>query len=220
MFGFGKKKRAGVVHLLMDANSHILAKGELENSLEDANLQIRIVEGQTDSVVNAEVIQVVPPGISTAVMLGRVIFRRGNQVVLEPMRKLGSQVRRHFRMPVNFESLAYPKEGGRWRYRSIDLSCGGIAFYCAAPFEPGEVPELVIPITSEGPLLVDAEILRADPVQDPPAGVSAAIAGIGQEAGTVRRYAARFPDLIHDQEAMLQEAVFNVQIESIQNARK
>ena len=192
LFGFQKKKtQNNKLYLIMDRDSHLLAKGEFEGDPSPVNLQIRIVEGTTNDVVNAEIVQAVPLDSKAAVILGKVILRRGSVVTLEPLRKMGSEVRRHFRMPVSFESYLYPHAGGRSLFRSIDLSCGGIAFYSAALLGVGDDPEVVIPITSEGPLILSVNILRG-----------------------------QFINIIPDQEAMLQEAVFNVQMASIRLANR
>ena len=204
LFGFQKKKtQNNKLYLIMDRDSHLLAKGEFEGDPSPVNLQIRIVEGTTNDVVDAEIVQAVPLDSKAAVILGKVILRRGSVVTLEPLRKMGSEVRRHFRMPVSFESYLYPHAGGRSLFRSIDLSCGGIAFYSAALLGVGDDPEVVIPITSEGPLILSVNILRAMPFNGP-----------------IQRFACQFINIIPDQEAMLQEAVFNVQMASIRLANR
>ena len=54
--------------------------------------------------------------------------------------------------------------------------------------------QIVIPVTSQ-PLLVDIKILRERPSPEP-----------------IPLYAAAFTDLIHDQETMIREAVFSIQL--------
>lgn len=202
-FGLGKKK-APPIYLLMDREAHLLAKGELQGEPSRHNIQLKILEGLTDDVVAAEIVQAVPSDTKEAVVLGQVILRRGNLVVLEPLRELGSEVRRNFRMPVSFDSFLYrPGLGGRWLIRSIDLSCGGIAFFSAGPFQTGELYEVVIPITSGSPLIVPCRILRA---QD--------------HSGPVRRFAGKFDGIIDDEETLIREAVFSVQLESVRIAKQ
>ena len=103
--------------------------------------------------------------------------------------------RENFRVPVVFDSFAYPAGGGRARIRSVDLSCGGMAFLAVYPFVKGDRFQTVIPVTVEGPLLIYAQILRIHP-------------------GTtgVNKYACRFLGLIDDEEAALRQAVFAVQV--------
>ena len=74
--------------------------------------------------------------------------------------------------------------------------------YSARELEVGEICEVVIPITSEGPLILECQILRSMPCEGP-----------------IRRYAAKFVDLIHDQEAALREAVFQTQLQTMQSRR-
>ena len=202
MFGFGKKKKQPV-YILLDRDSHVLAKGDLQGELTDRNLQMKIVEGTADSVVKAEILQVVSSQSKDPLLMGQVIMRRGNLVVLEPMRALGSQVRRHFRMPVRFSSFLYLEEGGRYAVTSLDLSCGGMAFLTDGVLEIGSIYEVVIPITAESPLIVRCELLRTN----------------SHESGLLF-YACRFVDIIDDEEALIQEAVFNVQLESIRISRQ
>ena len=202
MFGFRAKKKEPELDILMDRNSHVLAKAEVQGEPNDTNVQVKVMDGLTDKVVQAEIVQLVSPDADKSVILGRVILRRGNLVTLEPLRKLGAAVRKHFRMPVAFESYLYPRSGGRAIMRSIDLSCGGIAFYSAASVGVGDDPEIVIPITLEAPLIMPCQILRVMPYNGP-----------------IQQFAAQFVDVIHDQEAMIQEAVFRIQVESIQISR-
>ena len=61
---------------------------------------------------------------------------------------------------------------------------------------PGEVAELVLPVTDE-PLLLHLRVLRTLPTQEP-----------------VPLYAARFVDLILDQEIMIRKAVFAIQVKN------
>ena len=198
-----KKQPDRPSYLLMDRDSHVLAKAQLQNEQDEINLQFRVPDGLAERVVSAEIVQAVPPDQKDSVILGKVIFRRGSLVVLEPLRKLGSAVRKHYRVPVKFDSYLYPHTGARSPLRSIDLSCGGIAFFSTTPLGVGEDPDIVIPITSEGPLIVPCEILRRVPFQGP-----------------VNQFGAKFINLIHDQEAMIQEAVFQVQMEQIWRSRQ
>ena len=130
-------------------------------------------------------------------MEGRVTACHGNMISIAPVRTLGEDVRRNLRIPVRFESFLYPVSG-RWRGRvpilSNDLSCGGIAFFCARKLEVGEIAQIVIPVTAQ-PLLLDLKILRQRPSGEP-----------------VPLYAGAFMDLLHDQEKLVREAVFGIQL--------
>ncbi len=181
----------------------MLARGELVTAPSDPSIQVRLTSGDAAAVEAAKIVQVIPTGSGLQPRMARYLLHRDGLLVLEPMREFGSALRENFRMPVDFESYVYPKSGGRAFIRALDLSCGGIAMYTAQPLEVGEVCEVVIPITEEGPLIVDCEILRSMPFNGP-----------------IRRYAAKFVDLIHDQEAALREAVFTAQVQSMQGGKQ
>lgn len=190
--------------LLDSSTSKVLARGTMEGPPDGLNIQVNITEGDPQDVVNVEHVQIVPADEAISPKLGHVISRRANLLVLEPLRELvGDKVRENLRMPVDFDTFIYPTDGspGRYRARSNDLSCGGISFYCADSFIPGQHVEIVIPITRITPLLVTAEILRCKP--DPSATF----------------YAAKFLELINEQESMIREAVFNVQLQTIRMRR-
>ena len=191
------------VCLLLSRESKLLARGEIESEPDDPNVIVHVTGGETNDVVGAEVVQIIPTNHQLPSLIGQVIFRRGNRVTFEPMRKMGEALRQNFRMQVDFASFVYPKGGGRAPIRALDLSCGGIAMYSAAVFRVGEIYEVVIPITSEGPLILDCEILRASPYNGP-----------------IQLYAAKFVDLIDDQETLLREAVFQAQLDSLKTKKK
>ena len=198
-----KKGRDDRVCLLLNKDSKLLARGEIESEPDDVNIIVHITGGETNDVASAEAVQIIPTDHQLPSIMGQVIFRRGNRITFEPMRKIGEAMRQNFRMQVDFSSFVYPKGGGRAPIRALDLSCGGIAMYSAAVFNVGEVYEVVVPIVSEGPLILDCEILRASPYNGP-----------------IQLYAAKFVDLIDDQETLLREAVFQAQLESIKLRKK
>jgi len=183
----------------MSAGSNLLARGEIESPPDAHNIQIRISEGDPQSVVDAELINVVPLDENERPRQGRIILRRGKLVVLEPLKKPiannGEDLRRNLRMPVFFESLIYFQHGGRALIRADNLSCGGIAFYSTAELAVHEIFEIVIPITTESPSILTAEVLRCKPY-----------------VAQVKFYAAQFVDLIREEEARVREAVFHVQL--------
>jgi len=181
----------------MNSASYMLARAELQSPPDANNMQMQIVEGKTDEVVAAEVVQAVPVDKDLSVQLGKVILRRGNLIVLEPLRRLGAEVRQNLRMPVDFDTFIYPQRGGRAQARAIDLSCGGIAFSSELFLRNEEVFEIVIPVTAGGPLIVNAGVLRQTP-----------------STTYTRTYAAKFVDLINDEEALIREAVFSVQLQN------
>ena len=84
-----------------------------------------------------------------------------------------------------------------------DLSCGGISFFSQGQFAVGSQLEVVIPITRTAPLLLPCQLLRQRDEGD----------------GTFF-YAAKFLSLLNEQESMIREAVFNVQLKSMQRLRR
>lgn len=197
---FGRKaaKKAPPTCLLLGRDSGLLARGELRTADDAPNIQVRITGEGIERVTDAGIVQIIPTNPERQPRMGRVLLRQGDLIVLDPMRALGESVRQNFRVPVDFETYVYFKGAGRAFVRGMDLSCGGIAMYSAHGFDVGEVLEIVIPITSEGPLILNCEILRAMPFEEP-----------------IWRYGAKFVDLIHDQEAALREAVFQTQTQQM-----
>ena len=202
----GKKqpKKEPPTCLLLNRDSMLLARGEMKSAPDDPHIEIELISGEGEKIESADIVQVVPSDKTARPRMGRYVMHRDDRVVLKPMRAFGAALRENFRVPVFFESFIYPREGGRAVFHSLDLSCGGIALYCNRSFDVGEVFEVVIPITAEGPLLLDCEVLRAAPF----------------EGNAAWKYAAKFVDLINDQEAALREAVFQLQVQTAQTAKK
>lgn len=184
----------GRSYLLVGSKEGPLARAELQGSPDAPRLQLRITEGRAGDVEKAELIQAVPMDSKLTMRMGKVVLRRENTVVLEISKDRAHDARKNLRMPVSFESFVYFQGGGRASIRALNLSSGGIAFCCAAPMAVGQVIEVVVPITTEDPAIVQAEVLRIQP-------------GGGEE----QVYACKFLDLLPEEEARLREAVFHVQ---------
>lgn len=197
-----EKPNESGVYSLMDSNSRLLARGT-HHEFESQYLFFTLIEGELLDIEQAKIIQVVPQDSSLPSQMTRYVGFRNGIVALEPMRKAGAALRKNFRVPVVFNSYVYPASGPRASMRSVDLSCGGVAFHSPHAFAPNEVFEVVVPLVSEEPLLLRAEALRAR--SDP---------GIGNF------YACKFVDLIDDEEALLREAVFAIQIKSYQTQNR
>lgn len=200
LFGFLRKEKPPAYHFLMDKDSNYLARGVLQNNPDNDNILFKVTDGNTEAILRMEIVQVVSTDKSESVTMGKAVSRRGNVVTIEHMRDMGMGVRKNFRMPVDFESFIYPDSGGRYIIKSVDLSCGGIAFYTIANLPVGSETEVVIPITAEGPVIVRCTILRAIPFAPP-----------------IQKYACQFVNLIQDEENVIQEAVFNIQLAHIRN---
>ena len=202
----GKREKQPVdpgVYLLMDSSSKLLARGRRMEAPGRKNIYIKLIDGAVKTVVDTGVVQAVPQDKSLPPQMARVVDFRSDAVALEPMRDLGSDVRRNFRVPVEFDSFIYLPEGGRAAIRSVDLSCGGIAFRSPQLLAAGETFEVVIPMTSEGPVILQCQALRTRP---------------DAEAGNF--CACKFVDMINDEESFLREAVFAIQIRSAKSRKK
>ncbi|MBQ7682359.1 MAG: PilZ domain-containing protein [Oscillibacter sp.] len=204
LFGFLKKEKQQEYYFLMDKNSNYLARGALQDNPDDGDILFKVLDGDIEHILRMEIVQVVPTDKTKSVTMGKAVSRRGNVVTIEHMREMGMAVRKNFRMPVDFESFIYPDSGGRYIIKAIDLSSGGIAFYTVANLQAGSNMEVVIPITAEAPVIVRCTILRVMPFAPP-----------------IQKYACQFVDMIPDEESMIQEAVFNIQLAHIRdNARQ
>ncbi len=188
--------------LLLDCRSSPVAKAFLIGPEQAERLRVRVPDRRAGEVAELEIVQLL--GIEDDCMLKcSVVERRGEELVLERLEVLDAGVRSNLRIPVSFESFLYPlyeKGRGREAIESVDLSCGGIAFYAPQGHEVGEVMEIVIPIT-EQPLIVRGRILKRNDLKN------------GRSL-----YAAKFVELCHDEEKMIRRAVFGVQIRADRTA--
>lgn len=187
------------LYLLLDSRNTPLARGVLENQLDAPCLQVRVLDNKISTVMEHEEVHLISMADSGAVLLGRIIRHRNDSVVLEKLQTLGSELRQNLRMPVHFRSFIYPLTGrwhGRREIESNDLSCTGISFYCGEELEDGEWVEVVIPVTEE-PLILRCEVLRRRPCSRADA-----------------LYATKFVELCNDEEMLMREAVFNIQLQT------
>lgn len=186
-------------YLLMDSRDGPLARALLLSQPEDSNWQIEVLEDKIDLVMEHEEIQMVPMAENGPILLGRIIRSRNDKLFVEKLKCLDSERRQNLRMPTSFKSFIYPVSGswrGRREIEAKDLSCGGIAFYCMYHLAIEEVMEIVIPITEE-PVILRCHILRQRESD--------------REDATL--YAAKFIDMCPDEEMIVREAVFNIQLQ-------
>ena len=184
-------------YLILDSRDEPVARAVSRDGPERSLWQLEIADGDMRQVLEHEYINLVSTSEQIPAVEGRIISRRGNLITVESVRALGESVRANLRMPARFDSFLYPVTG-RWQGRapilSNDLSCGGIAFYCARALAVGEIGEVVIPITAQ-PLLLRVKILRQRPT-----------------VNAVPLYAAQFFDMLHEEEVLVREAVFSLQL--------
>lgn len=190
-------------YLILDSRGSPIAHCVADIRPEQEVWTLTVDDGDMKRLLEHEYVQLVGTADSAAAMEGRLLRGRGTRVEVQVLRPLEKKVRQNLRMPVRFASFLYPVSGA-WRGRRVivshDLSCGGIAFFCEEPLAAGEVVQIVIPVTAE-PLLLNARVLRQRP---------------SPEATPL--YAAEFEELTRDEESMVREAVFSLQISSTEEA--
>ena len=184
-------------YLMLDSRGDAIARGILERITDGELWRLRVTEGTADEVMGHNNISLVGDAENSPALEGRIVQREGDVVFVEPVRRLEESVRQNLRIPVRFVTYLYAVSGG-WKGRvpivTNDLSCGGLAFFCPRKLEVGEIVQVVIPVTSQ-PLLLSLRVLRQRPSAEP-----------------VPLYAGTFNDLIHDEEKMVREAVFSIQL--------
>lgn len=186
-------------YLLLDSAERPLAKGMMLSPPGSRQIHMKVLEDKADLVARHEIIQIVSMGKGVASLQTHLLRQRDDNVVLERISTLDPELRRSLRIPVKFDSFIYPLTGawqGRQRVRSVDLSCGGVAFYGASGLAIGEQMEIVIPITTE-PLIMRIQILRETDLQN-----------------DRTYYSSKFIDMCQDEEDKICEAVFSIQLEN------
>lgn len=185
-------------YLILNSSGALLSHAVLECPPRAQVWNIRLLDSPLPAFSAGERIHLVGMEDQAPSRSGEVLSQRGEILNLKPADTLGDDMRRNLRIPVRFESYLYPLTGdwiGRCAVISCDLSCGGVAFYCTQRLEPSELVEVVIPITSQ-PLVLRAQILRQ--------------LGSGPD-GTL--YASKFVDLTREEEALVRESVFGLQLQ-------
>lgn len=187
------------MYLLLDSVNHPLARGRLEGPAAGDTLQLMVMDNDVDKVACHEVIVLMSMSGSEPPLQCRIVRQRGDRVALEKIASLDPDLRRNLRVPIKFDTFIYPITG-RWRGRravqSIDLSCGGVAFYGDGGLETGEKLEMVIPVTEE-PVILRCEVLRRKELRN-----------------DKLLYAVKFVDMCEDEEVTVREAVFSIQLEN------
>ncbi len=183
--------------LLLDSINRAIGSGILESPPDGKELQVRVTDGREDEVAGHDLISVVGLEDRSLLLQCRLLRSRGERVVLERITPLDDSVLRNLRVPVRFGSFIYPISGawrGRREIQSVDLSCGGVAFYGEPVLAQGEEFEIVLPVTTR-PLLLRCRVLR-------------------QQELTRGRcfFAAKFLDMCDDEETAVREAVFRIQL--------
>ena len=185
-------------YLLLTGDGQLIAKALLEGKKDDT-LQLKLLEGKNEEVSRHKIIELVSNDAEELPLQCCLLHCDGVRLVLKRIQTLNAELRRNLRIPIDFESYLYPVSGGwrgRKKLRSVDLSCGGIAFYADNGLETGETVELVIPRTTF-PILVRISILRKE--------------RLSEEHSF---YAGKFLQLQQEEERMIREAVFSIQLKN------
>ncbi|MCI9241870.1 MAG: PilZ domain-containing protein [Lawsonibacter sp.] len=185
------------LYLLLDSKGTPLANAVLESPPNSEVLQIRVLNDKVEDVAAHREIQLIGIDDSTPNRVGVIVRQREDQLVIQPTAALDANARENLRILTTFSSVMYPVSG-RWKgqknVKGKDLSCGGVAFYSDCRLENREIVELVLPVTDQ-PLVVKTQVIRTL-----------------EEEGAPLLYAAKFVDLIQDEEALIRKAVFSIQI--------
>lgn len=187
-------------YLILDTQNNALASGELATPPDASPMRLNVLDNKVDDVMEHQIVILFSSSSDELPIQCRILRQRGDTVLLEKLSTLDPEVRRNLRVPVKFDTFLYPLPESAWRGRrraqSIDLSCGGIAFYTDFPLELHERAEVVITPT-EQPVILRCEVLRLQELQN-------------------GRYmaATKFVNMCEDEEVVVREAVFSLQLQS------
>jgi len=186
-------------YLIMDTQNKALANGELISPPNTSPMRLTVLNDKVDDVTAHEVIVLLSASSKEVPMQCRILRWRGDTVVLEKIATLDPEVRRNLRVPARFDTFIYPIPSSTWKGRqpvkAIDLSCGGVAFYSDFYLEVHDEVEIVITPTVQ-PVILHCEILRR------------------QELHDRFMYATKFVDMCEDEEVVVREAVFYLQLQN------
>lgn len=187
-------------YLLLDSGGIPLAQARIQGEPSGNLWQLQVLGGKEDEVLEHKSFKLMSITDSSPSYEGTLVRHRNDMIQLEVRKTAaaGQDMRKNLRVLVRTGSFIYPLSGpwkGRREVTTHDLSCGGIAFFCGRELQIGEQFEVVIPVTSE-PLVVKGQILRQR----------------DSEGRDGVLYAAKFIDMCNDEETMLREAVFNLQL--------
>jgi hypothetical protein len=186
-------------YLILDSSNSPLAHGKMETPPGSTPMRMLVLEAKVDDVMEHGEVNLVGMGSSDLPMRCRVLRQRGDRVLLEKLGTLDGELRRNLRVPVQFDTFLYPLDGawtGRRTARSLDLSCGGIAFLAEDGLELHDRAEIVV-VPTENPVLLRCEVLRKQ-----------------EREGGPFFYATKFVDMCEDEEVAVREAVFSLQLQS------
>lgn len=192
-----EERKSGGMYFLLDSNNQTVARGMLRGAEDDPVLQVEVLDDKISDVMRHEQIRLVSLKGNIPAVVTKVTSCRRKMVALE---KLYTDKRKNLRVPTQFHSFVYPIDGpwrGRREIRANDISCGGVAFFYEGELQDHEHLELVVPVTSQ-PLILQCQVLRRRP----------------SDQEDTHLYALQFVDMCDDEESMVREAAFNIQLEN------
>lgn len=189
------------LYLMLDSRGRPIARGRVQGRTDGPYWQIQVEDGKIDEILEHKKLKLLSI-MDTGPSYEGIIVRSRNDMIQLEVAKLApdtGDMRKNLRVAVRFKSFIYPVNGswaGRREIESNDLSAGGIAFFTDDSLRIGEQLEIVIPVTSQ-PLVVRGQVLRMRRTE---------------QAAVPLMYACKFLDLCNDEESMLRESVFNLQL--------
>ena len=191
-------------YLIMDTQNHALANGEVVSNPGETPIKLNILNNKVDNVTSHEVIALFGTSSQEPPIQCRILRFRGDTIQVEKIATLDPEVRRNLRVPARFDTYIYPIPSSYWSGRqpvqAIDLSCGGIAFYSNFYMEPRDEVEIVVTPTEE-PVILHCEVLKRQDLQNR------------------FMYATKFVDMCEDEEVIVREAVFSLQLQQARDAQ-
>lgn len=188
------------IYLLLDSKGNPIARGRIQGNTGGPFWQIQVEDGKIDEILEHKRLKLLSITDSGPSYEGTIVRSRNDMIQLE-VTKINADahdMRKNLRVVVHFDSFIYPLSGGwtgRRKVESNDLSAGGIAIFTDHSLQVGEQLEVVIPVTAQ-PLVLRGQVLGIRP----------------SERTSCVLYAAKFLELCNDEETMLREAVFNLQL--------
>lgn len=188
------------LYLMLDSKGTPIARGRVQGGTGGQYWQIQVEDGRIDEILAHKRLKLLSI-MDTGPSYEGVIVRSRNDMIQLEVTKIHADahdMRKNLRVVVHFNSFIYPLDGGwtgRREVESNDLSAGGIAFFTDKSLRVGEQLEIVIPVTSQ-PLVLRCQVLGLRPT----------------ERTSCVLYAAKFLELCNDEETVLREAVFNLQL--------
>ncbi len=184
-------------YLLLDSRNVPLAHVLLEAVSDGKILLVKVTDMQAEGVMEHEIYRLLSMDKDQPLIQCQFVQKKGEYLALEQLSLLDPELRKDLRVPLHSSSYLYFKKmgrSGRCQIQFVDISCGGMAFYGPEGLERQGALEVVLPIRT-CPLIVPCQILHTRQLRNERA-----------------MYAAKFLDLCNDEEKMLREAVFSIQL--------